>query len=466
MCRIALAAAMTVLFAGCVSPRIPTVEPAAGVALPADYFAGARPEPGLDDVWWRGFDDPALNALVDQALLRNQSIEAARQRLAAARAIVVAESSDFVPTIDAELAGDAAFDDGGRFSDGASAALGGVWVIDINGRLAAERTAAIAAADGAAHLVADQRRLIASAVASQYIELKRTASRLRLLEESTDLQRQTLRIVTLRFEAGLSSNLDVRRARADLARTQAQRGLLLVARARAANALAVLTGEPPSGVPEVSEDAQVPRYANGPAIGVPADLLRRRPDLLLAEAEVAAAAAVVGIERADLLPNLALPGLVTAGDGSIDGLFSSAIAGLSAVLGLPLLDGGRRKAEVRAAESSLEAELAEYRQTLLEVLAETETALTAISAAEDRTSEFQSAVEESEAAFDQSNALYREGLASLFDVLDVQRQLISGREALIDGNADLAQAHVTLFTAVGGDEASTDQGAATALRNR
>lgn len=456
--RIALAAAMIVLAGGCAAPRIPAVEPAAGIALPPEYFAGARPEPGLDEAWWKGFGDPELDALVDQALLRNQSIEAARQRLAGARAIVVAENSDFVPTIDAEVAGDAVFDDGGRVGDGASAALGGVWVIDINGRLAAERAAAIAAADGAAHLVADQRRLVASAVASQYIELKRTASRLRLLEESTDLQRQTLRIVTLRFEAGLSSNLDVRRARADLARTQAQRGLLLLARARAANALAVLTGEPPAGVPEAEGDARVPRFAAGPAIGVPADLLRRRPDLLLAEADVAQAAAVVGIERADLLPALALPGRVTLGSGSVDGLLSSAIAGLSAVLGLPVLDGGRRRAEVRAAQSELEAELADYRQTLLEVLAETETALTSITAAEDRTSEFQDAVTESEAAFDQSNALYREGLASLFDVLDVQRQLISGREALIDGNADLAQAYVTLFTAVGGDEGGLGAG--------
>jgi multidrug efflux system outer membrane protein len=439
------------LLAGCATPRIPEREPAAGIALPADYFADARPEAGLDEAWWHGFGDPELDALVDQALSRNPSLEAARQRLAAARAIVVAEQSDFLPTIDGELAGDGAIDDRGRGAEGAGASIGGVWRIDINGRLSAERAAAIAAADGAAQLVADRRRLIAAAVASQYIELKRTAARLRLLEESSDLQRQTLRIVTLRFEAGLSSNLDVRRARADVARTEAQRGLLQLARARAANALAVLVGDTPSGVPEAAREAQVPRYARGPAIGVPADLLRRRPDLLLAEADIARAAAEVGIERADLLPALALPGLVTLGDGSIDGLFSQAVASLSAVLGVPLVDGGRRRAEVRAAESILEAELADYRQALLGVLAEVETALTAISAAKDRTSEFQNAVSESEAAFEQSNALYREGLASLFDVLDVQRQLISSREALIDGNADLAQAHVDLFTAVGGD---------------
>jgi multidrug efflux system outer membrane protein len=438
------------VLAGCASPRIPAVEPAAGITLPPDYFAGARPVAGLEDAWWSGFDDPALDALIDQALTRNPSLEAARQRLAAAQAIVVAEESDFLPTIDGEIAGDISVDDRGRDVSGAGASLGGVWRIDINGRLSAERAAALAVAAGAEQAVADRRRLIAAAVASQYIELKRTAARLRLLEESSDLQRQTLRIVTLRFEAGLSSNLDVRRARADVARTEAQRGLLLLARARAANALAVLVGETPSGVPDAASDAQVPAYAKGPAIGVPADLLRRRPDLLIAEASIAQAAAQVGIERADLLPALSLPGFVTLGDGSVDGLFSQAIAGISAVLGVPLIDGGRRRAEVRAAESSLAAELADYRQTLLSVLAEVETALTGISAAQDRTGEFQKAVTESEAAFEQSNALYREGLASLFDVLDVQRQLISSREALIDGNADLAQAHVDLFTAVGG----------------
>lgn len=448
--RAALMLPALALLGACATPRIPAVEPAAGVTLPPDYLAATRPEAGLEEAWWHGFGDPELDRLIEQALARNPSLEAARQRLAAARAIVVAEESDFLPTIDGELSGDASVDDRGRSGSGAGASLGGVWRIDINGRLSAERAAALAAADGAGQAVADRRRLLAAAVASQYIELKRTAARLRLLEESSDLQRQTLRIVTLRFEAGLSSNLDVRRARADVARTEAQRGLLQLARARAANALAVLVGETPSGVPGAAADAVVPSFAQGPDIGVPADLLRRRPDLLLAEARIAEAAAQVGIERADLLPALSLPGVVTLGDGSADGLFSQAIAGLSAVLGVPLVDGGRRRAEVRAAESSLAAELADYRQALLGVLAEVETALTGISAARDRTGEFRNAVTESEAAFEQSNALYREGLASLFDVLDVQRQLISSREALIDGNAGLAQAHVDLFTAVGG----------------
>ncbi|MFL0357708.1 efflux transporter outer membrane subunit [Erythrobacter sp. GH1-10] len=453
---IASAAALT----ACVGPSIPDAEPSAGIAIPTDFLAETRPASGLDDYWWRGFEDEELNRLVERALEDNQSLEAARQRLNAARAIVAAEESEFFPTVDAEAAGGIAVDDAGSSSDSASLAVEGVWTIDLNGRLSAERAAALADAQGAAFFVAERQRLIASAVADQFVELKRTAARLRLLDQSTELQQQTLQIVTLRYEAGLSSNFDVRRAAADLARTQAQRGPLLLARTRAANALSVLTGNPPSPMKQAEEDVAVPRYRQGPEIGLPADLVRRRPDLLLAEAEVARAAAGVGIERADLAPSFVLRGVLSSGSGGFDGLFSSALASLAASLGLPLIDGGRRKAEVRAAESELQAALADYRQNLLEVFADVEGALVSIQSAEDRQSELRRAVRESEAAFDQSNALYREGLASLFDVLDVQRQLISSREALIDGESDLAQAHIALFAAVG---APTDTGSLSGL---
>ncbi len=384
-----------------------------------------------------------------RALERNQSLEAARQRLLAARALVIAEESDFYPDVDLQASLDGTLDDRGALSDAAGLSLGGIWRLDLNGRLSAERAAAVAQADGAAYFVADVRRLIAAGVVSQYIERKRTAARLALLDQSADLQRQTLQIVTLRFEAGLSSNLDVRRAAADLARTLAQRGPLLLARTRAANALSVLTGEPPAPLETPSEEENVPRYSKGPETGVPADLVRRRPDLMIAEADVARAAAVVGIERADLAPSFALQGFLSGGAGGIEDLLSNALLTLGSALNLPVLDGGRRRAEVTAAERNLDGALADYRETLLGSLSQVENAFVAIEAAQDRLVELDRAVTESEAAFEQSNALYREGLATLFDVLDVQRQLISSREAVIDARSDLAQAYADLFAAVG-----------------
>lgn len=435
--------------AGCVAPSIPTIEPSAGVTLAEDYFADYRPPSGIDDLWWRGFESGDLDALVERALARNQSLEAARQRLLAARAIVRAEESDFLPDIDLQGSIGGSLDDGGSTADSADISIGGVWRIDLNGRLSAERAAALADADAAAYFVADRRRLLAAAVVSQYIEFKRTSARLTLLDQSADLQRQTLDIVTLRFEAGLSSNLDVRRAAADLARTQAQRGPLLLAQTRAANALSVLTGDPPAPLAPLDPEAAVPRFAQGPEVGVPADLVRRRPDLLLGEAQVARAAALVGVERADLAPSFALQGVLSGGNGGVEQLFSNTLATLSGALGLPIIDGGRRRAEVTAAERELDAALAEYRDALLGSLSEVESAFVAIAAAQDRLVELDKAVTESEAAFEQSNALYREGLATLFDVLDVQRQLISSREAVIDARSDLADAYVGLFTAVG-----------------
>ena len=447
--RAALTLSCCLLIAGCVAPTIPSVEPSAGVPLADDYFSDYRPPSGIDDLWWRGFESVELDALVARALARNQSLEAARQRLLAARAIVRAEDSDFLPDVGLQSSLDGGIDDRGSTSDTASLAVGGIWQIDLNGRLSAERAAAIADADAASYFVADRRRLLAAGVVSQYIEFKRTSARLTLLDQSADLQRQTLDIVTLRFEAGLSSNLDVRRAAADLARTQAQRGPLLLARARAANALAVLTGEPPAPLEQLDPEAAVPSFAEGPEVGVPADLVRRRPDLLLAEADVARAAAIVGIERADLAPSFALQGLLRGGNGGVEQLFSSALATLGAVLDLPIVDGGRRRAEVTAAERELDAAVADYREVLLGSLSEVENGFVAIAAARDRLTELDRGVTESEAAFEQSNALYREGLATLFDVLDVQRQLISSREAVIDARSDLAEAYVSLFTAIG-----------------
>ncbi|UAB78863.1 efflux transporter outer membrane subunit [Erythrobacter sp. SCSIO 43205] len=447
--RMVIAAIGAAALTGCVAPSIPEVAPAASVPLAPEYFAQSRPPSGLDDVWWRGFQSEELDALVDQALERNQSLEAARQRLLAARAIVAAQRSDFLPDVSASASLDGSIDDAGTTSDAASAGLFGIWQLDLNGRLSAERAAAVAGLDAASYFVADQRRVIAAGVVSQYVELKRTSARLVLLDQSAELQRQTLDIVTLRFEAGLSSNLDVRRAAADLARTQAQRGPLILARTRAANALSVLAGEPPAPLGSAIGEASVPTFARGPDTGVPADLVRRRPDLLIAEADVMRAAANVGIERADMAPSFVLQGAITAGDGGVSRLLSSALATLGGILDLPIIDGGRRRAEVEAAERELDASVADYRQVLLQSLSEAESAFVAIEAAQDRLVELNKAVTQSEAAFEQSNALYREGLATLFDVLDVQRQLISSREAVLDARSDLAQAYVGLFVAVG-----------------
>jgi multidrug efflux system outer membrane protein len=395
--------------------------------------------------WWTGFEEPVLDDLVLSALEQNLTIEAAGARLAQAEAILRQERSDFVPRIDGAVDGRAA--DPGRES--ADAGFVGSYTLDLFGRLRRELQAARFAALASEAQLYDARRLTAAAVASTFIDLRRTEARIALLEESLELQQQTLRIVRLRAQAGLAADLDVQRTAADLARTRAQSGPLIAARASADYAIALLRGEVP-GLMTIAEEVEpvVPSYTGGPGSGVPAQLLRRRADVRAAEAQLLAAGARIGAEAADLYPRLDLSGFVTQGidDGGFTG---DTVSTLLASLSVPLFDGGRRRAEVRAAQAAADAALANYRFALLDAVRETENALIGIEAAEARRADLAEAVAASEIAFDQLQALYKEGLATLIDVLDAQRQLIASRESFVESEADLAQAYVNLYAAIG-----------------
>lgn len=422
-------------------------------AMPAPAtYAGNLPPSGVAEKWWEGFRDPVLDGLVEQGLEANIDIAVARDRLRGAAALLRAERADRLPRIDG--AADAAIGLGANDADSAGIGLMGSFDPDLSGRLAAEVRAAASDYAQAEYIVADQRRIVAAAIASQYIEYRRTGAQQELLAQSTELQERTLGIVTLRFGAGLAANLDVRRAAADLAQTRARRGLIEIARAGAANRLAVLLGQAPGlfapGTP--GGTGTIPEYAGGPAAGTPVDLLRRRADILAAEAALLRAAADVGIERADLNPSLVIPASLTLGDGSIGGILDDLLATVGAALDLPLFDGGRRRAEVEAARAEADARFGEYRLTFLEALGEVENALVALDANGQRIDALSEAIKESEAALEQSDALYREGLATLFDVLDAQRQLIASRQSLIDSQAALATSFVSFHAAIGSQD--------------
>ena len=447
MSRMLSVGALTMVLGACASVGPVELEPQ---VAPPPVYATDLPPSGIDRDWWLGYDDPVLDALVRRGLEANLDIDAAADRLASAAALLRAERADRLPSVDGTAQAGVALSNDEQVT--ATAGLFGLFDPDISGRLAAEIRAAAADYAEREFLLADQRRIVAAAIANQYIEYRRTGAQLELLDESTDLQERTLRIVTLRFEAGLAANLDVRRAAADLAQTRARRGLIAISRAEAQNALAVLLAEPP-GVFEIAAlgASEIPDYGLGPPAGVPADLLRRRTDILAAEARLARAAADVGIEQADLRPSLTIPGTLGLGDGSLGGLFSDFLVSIGAALDLPIFDGGRRRAEVDAAQADARARLAEYRAIFLQSLGEVENALVAIDAYRERNTELAEAIEQSETALSQSNALYREGLTSLFDVLDAQRQLIASRQALIDSEAALASSYAAFHAAIGSD---------------
>lgn len=307
-----LVVASCVVLSGCLTTVGSDFEPPRH-SLPVAY---ATPLPGIDGpvgqgAWWRGYGDEDLNALVDAALERNLDLAAAEARLAEARALVGQAEAIGGPFLDASS--EAALEQGigGESGSDTEGALDGgllfSWIPDLWGGQARQVEAALAQARAHELLRDDVARQVVASVVTAHLETVRDARRLELIEASLDLQQQTLDLVRERFAAGLASQLDVSRAEAQLAATRALRGPLLRDLATSRAALAVLTGRTPDA-PDTEAKALIPTYSGSLAIGLPRDLLRSRPDVQAAEADLAAAVAEVGVAEADFYPSLTIPG--------------------------------------------------------------------------------------------------------------------------------------------------------------
>lgn len=400
--------------------------------------------------WYENYNDATLVEIVERAREKNLSVMEALDTLEVARAQAGISESVLMPSLDAFFNTNlgAVSLGGGDFSADGSAGLSGIFDPDISGGNKARRDAALASLTAASLNVEDIQRLITEAVVLEYISLRRAGTRLELLDETLELQRQTLNIVDARFRAGLSPALDVDRAAADLARSTAQRGLFEASRKDAAYRLSILSGEPPSSRAFNGQNSSaIPKYSGVGSLGVPADLLRQRPDVRQAEAELLVASELIGAEKADLLPSLRLPGIFSASGGS--GAETVALS-LSALIDIPVFDFGRRKLEVKAQEARASAALNRYRAALIEAQGEVESALVTVEALQQRRVALETAGERSQSAYNQLDALYREGLAGFIDILDGQRTLIQIREQIVETDADLARALAQLNSALGG----------------
>lgn len=430
------------------------------IATPAAYETPPPPPASLaaTAAWWRGFNDPNLDRLVERALAENLSIAQAEARLLEARALAAEARAEGGPSLDArsETAVEARADRGGsgrrddNTAGSAAASLLFAWTPDIFGGQRRGEEAAEAEARRRAFLRDDLARLTAADVARQFLDARRASAQLDLLEDSLRVQRQTLDLARNRFEAGLAARLDVSRAEADLAETQADRGPFMEDRAEARAALAVLAGGFQGDV-AIGPSGMAPQYAGGPPVGLPNDLLRNRPDARAAEANLARATAEIGVAEADFYPELQIPGALTA---SVTGLgagdvIEALIATLAAQLDVPLFDSGGRAARVEAAKARAQEALLFYRNVLLEAAAEAELALARVEATELRRQDVTEAVRASQTAFDEAEALYAQGIVGFLDVLDAWRTLLANQQNLVNAQTDASRAIVDLYAAVG-----------------
>ena len=440
-------------------------------AVPLDpaFVHGAAPAaaPGADiATFWRGFADPLLSQLVERALAANGDVRIAAARLQEARATLRGANAELLPeigvagfagrslTTESQLPG-ASRDD--RTGNAFDAGFTATWELDLFGRNRRASEAAAAQLDASAAGVHAAQTAVAAEVARNYLELRGLQQRLEVARQSLVNQRDTLRLTTVRLDAGRGTRFDVARAQSQQDSTEATLPLLQAAIDRAALRLATLTAQPPRVVaglvarPEPLPSLPVTDLSALP-LGTPELLLRRRPDLVAAERQLAAATAGIGIATAELFPRVSLTGLIGfASNRVVDlGGRDSQQYSLGAGLTWPILDFGRVRARIDASEARAAQSLAGYEQAVATALEETEGALSQFTRNAEQAGKLASAARAAEEATTLSRRRFDAGAVDLLVVLDAERQALAASDALVQSEVAQATALVAIYRALGG----------------
>ncbi|KVT93349.1 RND transporter [Burkholderia ubonensis] len=424
-------------------------------AAPAGTSADA------DAAFWRGFGDPALSRLIDAALAANQDLQLAVSRYDASNALLRETRFDQIPTITASgqighrlTSKDQAFGAPRDQRDKPTSSVGinAAWELDLFGRVRRAVEAQRAETAASAADVRAVRIAIAGEVARAYVDLRGSQERLRIARENADNQRQTLALIDARVGAGRGSELDAARARAQVESTTSRIAVYEAAIGVDEHRLAVLTGQPPGAlIGELDAPAQLPALVADIDPGTPGDLLRRRPDVAAAEARLHAATARVGVATADLFPRFTLTGLLGSMTSSY-GFFRSGSDTNLIALGVDwsFLDVGRVRARLAASNADAAGQLAQYRQTVLGALEETENALLRVARTRDETTHLERAATDSARAAQLAHARFTAGAIDYYEVLDAERTLLQAQDAAADGRMRSADATVALYKALAG----------------
>ncbi len=422
--------------------------------------------------WWTLFDDPALTALVDAAIAQNLTLRAAGLRVIEARAARGIAVGRFFPQVQEAIGGAGAVANSAngpaaqsdRFYSSLDVGLQAAWELDFWGKFRrgieasdAELLAAVADYDAAlVSLVAD--------VATNYVLLRSFEERLALAESNLRLQRDTLDLTDVRLRAGAVSELDVATAQALLSTTQSLIPQFEDGRRQTLMALSVLLGRTPSELTEIlsgSASGVTPAAPASIALGVPADLLRRRPDVRSAERAAAAASARIGVAEAEFYPSISITGATGFLSTDIDFAGQSSDLGnifdadsFQGFVGLsfswPILNYGRIENAVRVRDAQFERAATLYRESVLRAAAEVEAGLSSFLRNRERTTALESAVNAQKRAVELSLIQYRNGAIDFIRVNSAQTDLVTQQDQLSTSRAATAIGAISTYRALGG----------------
>ncbi len=429
----------------------------AGWRSAAPQAAGAR---SVDlQTWWQGWSDPQLNALVDEALAQNLDLEQAQHRLQQQRLLSGAAEKAYRPEFKGAMR---TLQDVAATDSYFHASIDMSWDLGLFGASAAQsQISAGELLDAQARLQAVRVALVADVV-HRYLDIQTARRQRQLLSQLATLDQRAVQLAQVREQQRLGSSDATAQLRIQVSQAQAEQALLLQAQAQAAHGLAVLLGRDRPAAQWLGADdpAQLPPVAALAFTQIPADLLRTRPDIQIAEAQVVRAGGEAGLARSALYPRFVLQGSLLY-SYNLTGNYktrSDSMPVFGPLLDIPLFDWGRRQAQADASQQALKATVLAYRQAVLQAVAEVESALAALTAQQARNASLAQVQQQLQTRAVADGKRQRLGLASEYANLPTQREALRAQAAQITAQAAHALAYVALYKALGGAPVAALQG--------
>jgi NodT family efflux transporter outer membrane factor (OMF) lipoprotein len=425
-------------------------------------------------VWWEGFGDPQLTRFVTLALKQNLDLAQASARVAQARAGFGAANAVLLPSGNIGVQGARAYQsvetplgqvlnstpNFDRYGNAYEANLGVGWELDIAGGLRRGREAAFADYQASEAGAVATRLAVAAQTADIYISIRGLQTRLDIARKQVQTQQELLATINLLYGKGLAAELQVRQAEGALAQVRASVPVLEAGLDTAMNALDVMLGTAPgTHRDELAHGGVIPAAPQIAASGTPGDLLRRRPDLIVAERRLAASNARIGMAIAEYYPKLSFSGLIGSATAvSAGNLFTGGASQAAAVLGLRwrLFDFGRINAQIDLAKGQEAEALAAYRLSVLRATEDVENAFSALAKREDQAGILAQGVGALSRARGASFAAYQKGVVSLIEVLQADENLLRASDMKAQAQTESARAAVAAFKALGGGWQTTN----------
>jgi multidrug efflux system outer membrane protein len=421
---------------------------------PATRPSVANQQPVDVAQWWTAFNDPVLNSLIDRAVQSNLDIRLAASRLRSARASRTVVAAGFWPTVDVTGSYRRT---GSELSNGSNdlyrAGFDAAWELDVFGGVRRSIEASEADIQAA---IEDRRSVlvsVAAEVALNYADLRNFQQRINIAKRNLEAQRHSADLTRKLFGGGFVAGLDVANAEAQVASTASGIPLLESGERQVIYTLSVLLAQEPAALlDELSVEAPLPATPPDVPVGLPSDLLRRRPDIRRAEAQLHAATAQIGVATSELFPKFSLTGSFGPGGSKPKSLvnWENTTWSIGPNVSWPLFDAGRIRANIEVQNAAQEQSLLSFRATVLTALQEVENALVAYAKEQQHRTALLDAVAANRRAVSIATQLYQQGQTDFLNVLSAQRSMFGSEDALAQSDRDVAADFIALYKALGG----------------